>query len=63
MQILALLPFGILLAGIAGWITHIVWSISTLLGDVAMTVNQGAIAIIGAIVPPLGAIHGIYLWF
>jgi hypothetical protein len=63
MQILALLPFAILFTAIAGWVTHIVWSITTLLGDVAMTVNQGAIAIIGAIIPPLGAIHGVYLWF
>ncbi len=59
----ALVLFLAALAAIAGWATHIVWSISTLLGEQAMTVQQAAIAIIGVICPPFGAVHGVYLWF
>lgn len=46
-----------------GWVTHIIWSISTIFGSKEMIMNEAVIAILGAIVAPLGAIHGITLWF
>lgn len=50
-------------AAITGWVNHIIWSITTVLGEIPMTINEAVIAVVGAVVPPLGAIHGIYLWF
>lgn len=52
-----------LITAFCGWATHIWWAISTVLGDVPMTINQGVIAVLGAIIPPVGMLHGIYLWF
>lgn len=63
MKTLAFIPIALALTAIAGWVTHIIWSIGTILGDLPMTINQGVVAVIGAIVPPIGTIHGVYLWF
>ncbi len=46
---------------IAGWITHVIWVIKILMVG-APTSAQMALGIIGAIAPPVGVIHGIYLW-
>ena len=59
---LGLVTIGIFFAVLAGWVTHIVWVIKLLMnGD--PSIGHVALAIIGAIAPPVGAIHGIYLWF
>lgn len=47
----------LILALVPGWITNIWWmSKATTLGDIAF----GAV---GIFVFPIGALHGIYLWF
>ena len=47
----------------AGFITHIVWILTTLTSSDPATVGQIVLAILGLVAPPLGAIHGIFLWF
>jgi len=62
-KVLIAQPIAFVLTAIVGWINHVIWSISTVLGSDPMTMNEGVIAIIGTFIPPLGAIHGVYLWF
>jgi hypothetical protein len=54
------------LVGFAGYITHIMWCIKALVstavvGDIL--IKAIILGVIGAIVPPLGAIHGLVIWF
>jgi hypothetical protein len=42
---------------IAGWVTNVLWTFKQSdLGNLAL-------GIFGAVVPPVGAVHGIWLWF
>ena len=50
-------------AFIAGWATHIVWTIKLLTGTGNVTIEQLVFAALGALVPPLGSVHGFMLWF
>ena len=45
------------IAGIAGWITNVVWTFHQ------TEVVPLVLGILGAFVAPIGAIHGVYLWF
>lgn len=61
-----LLAIIIWIVGVVGYITHIMWCIKVLastaiVGDIL--IKAVILGIIGAIVPPLGAIHGIVIWF
>jgi hypothetical protein len=54
------------LIGAAGYITHIMWCIKALVstavvGDIL--IKAIILGVVGAIVPPLGAIHGLVIWF
>lgn len=41
----------------AGWVTNVVWTFhQTELGNLAL-------GILGALAAPIGAVHGIFLWF
>lgn len=58
-------PFFILFmfaALVAAWGTHIFWTIKTLASPAGATVGQAALGIIGAIMPPVGVLHGIAIW-
>ena len=46
----------------ASWATHIFWAISTLLADEEATVGQMVLGGIGAIMPPVGVVHGVMIW-
>lgn len=48
----------IVLTMIAGWLTNLFWLFKQ--GELTIQVIFG---IIGAFLPPVGALHGIYLWF
>lgn len=48
---------------VGAYLTHIWWTISTLMGDAVVTIQQATIMIVGTIAVPLGTIHGIWLWF
>jgi hypothetical protein len=47
----------------AAWLTHVVVAIQVLTSDVALSIGYGALLGIGAIFPPIGAIHGAGIWF
>lgn len=48
-------------AAIAAWITHLFWSFGILISD-DQSIGQIGLAAVGAFVPEIGAIHGVYLW-
>lgn len=62
---------GTLLAGwlllvatiLAGYATHIVWTIKLLMAATEPSVNQILLMILGVVIPFVGAIHGFILWF
>ncbi len=54
---------GFIFTMICAFINHIIWTISILMNNDPLTVKQGVIMVIGILAPPLGAIHGVYLWF
>lgn len=51
-----------ILACIGAWITHVVWIIGTLASDAGATVGQMVLGGIGALMPPVGVIHGLMIW-
>lgn len=52
-----------ILATVAAYITHLFWIISLLMSDVSVPAGKVIIAIVGLLVPPLGCVHGFWLWF
>jgi hypothetical protein len=50
-------------ASIVAWGTHVAWTIHKLSSDVGATMGQIFLGVIGAFVPPVGAIHGVMIWF
>lgn len=53
----------LLLSTIPAYITHIYWSLSMMFAGKMDTINDAVLAILGAIIAPIGAAHGYYLWF
>ena len=53
----------VVVALIGAWATHIVWIISTLASDAGATVGQMVMGGLGAFMPPVGAVHGLMIWF
>lgn len=43
------------------WITHIFWVFSVLMSE-TYTTGMLVLAVIGAVIPPVGMLHGVYLW-
>lgn len=58
----SLILFGLsfVLTLLAGYITNILYIFS--LGQLTLT-GETILSIIGVFIPPLGALHGIYIWF
>ncbi|MBK1667105.1 hypothetical protein CKO28_03480 [Rhodovibrio sodomensis] len=50
---------------VAGWITHLIVAIQVLTSstDLATTVGYAVLLVIGIVIPPIGAVHGIGVWF
>ena len=50
---------------IAGWMTHIIVAIQVLTSstDLATTVGYAVLLVIGIVIPPIGALHGVGVWF
>lgn len=44
------------------WLTHVMWIIRKLAGDGGVTAGQMVLGVIGAVVPPVGVIHGLMIW-
>ena len=54
---------GLLAAFALTYSTHIVWSLRLLTADAAAPIGKYVIAGIGAFLPPIGAVHGVMIWF
>jgi hypothetical protein len=50
---------------VAGWITHLIVAIQVLTSstDLATTVGYAVLLVIGIVIPPIGALHGVGVWF
>jgi len=50
---------------IAGWVTHLVVAIQVLTSstELATTFGYAVLLVIGIVIPPIGALHGIGVWF
>jgi len=53
----------LVIAGVSAWVTHIVWVIGKITGSGPVTGGEMAIGVVGAFMPPIGAIHGVIIWF
>lgn len=51
------------LSCIGAFITHAWWIITLCMSGAALTGGQIVIAIFGTVFPPLGVLHGFWLWF
>jgi len=54
--------FGLVLACIFAWGTHIWWLISSALAGAA-TASHVVLGILGLVFPPFGIVHGVMIWF
>ena len=57
---LILVGLSFVLTLLAGYITNILYIFS--LGQLTLT-GETILSIIGVFIPPLGVLHGIYIWF
>lgn len=54
---------GVIIGAIAGFITHLWWLISMLMAGNSVPAGHVVIAIFGTLIPPLGCLHGVWIWF
>jgi hypothetical protein len=59
----ALTFFALFGTAVAGWITHIWWIFSILMANAPLHAGRVLLAFFGVFIPPIGALHGVYLWF
>lgn len=52
-----LLVVALIISAVAGWVTNVIWTFSQ------ETVVPLVLGVVGIFVAPIGALHGIYLWF
>lgn len=50
-------------ANLAAFIRHIYWTIMLMSDGVPVTTGKAVLAIGGILIPPLGVVHGFFLWF
>ena len=53
---------GLLLTFFAAFIRHAWWIISMMMSGEATTAGKLALAILGIVFPPIGVLHGFWLW-
>lgn len=46
----------------AAWGTHVIWIVTKLASDHGATGGQMVLGALGALMPPVGIIHGVILW-
>ncbi len=54
--------YALIIASLAAWVTHIVWAIGKITGTAPVTGGEITLGVIGAFIPPFGAVHGFILW-
>lgn len=56
--------FVMFLTVLGGYLTHLIWSITTLASsEVTVTAGQAVLAGVGLILPFVGVVHGWLIWF
>ena len=53
----------LILSILAAYITHLIWSLGGLFTGGLDTASSIATAVLGTFIPPVGVLHGFYLWF
>lgn len=48
---------------LAAYATHLTWWIKLAMNEQLNTTSEMVIAILGTVVPPIGVVHGLILWF
>ena len=51
------------LSTIPAYLTHLFWSLHGLFSGTFTETAQYVVACLGAFLPPVGVLHGYYLWF
>ena len=59
---LGLCALALALTAVAAWLTHVVVAISGFISGV-ITTGYAVLLIMGVLVPPVGVIHGVGVWF
>lgn len=47
----------------AAFVTHVWWIFGLLMSDAPLTGGKVLIAALGVFIPPIGVLHGVWLWF
>jgi hypothetical protein len=58
-----LITIAVVVTSLAAWLTHVVWIIQTLASPVGATAGQIVLGLLGIFIPPIGALHGLIIWF
>lgn len=53
---------GFAVAGVAAYVTHVIVAVSALAGGTAVA-GYAVLLVLGLLVPPIGAVHGVGVWF
>jgi hypothetical protein len=49
-------------AALSAYVTHVVWAIKLLMIGTAPA-GQLVLCVLGTVIPPIGSIHGLIIWF
>ena len=58
-----LIALTLTLSAMVAWVTHVVWIVKALASDAGATAGQIVLGLLGAVIPPVGVIHGYIIWF
>lgn len=53
---------GFVITVVAAFIRHCWWSLGMLMSDQPLMAGKLILAVLGVVIPPLGVLHGIWLW-
>ena len=60
--VVALPVVGFMATAAAAFIRHCWWTLTILMSDLPLTAGKVVLAVLGIVFPPLGALHGVWLW-
>ena len=48
---------------VAAFLRHAWWTIGLMMSNEPLAAGKAILAVLGILIPPLGAFHGVWLWF
>jgi len=54
---------GFFIGIVAAWLTHLWWTLTLLMSEASHPVGHYILAVLGVLLAPFGALHGVWLWF